>query len=216
MITEFQGQKFTLLPQKALYKHDERVLIIADVHLGKASHFRREGIAIPAHTQGEDYVRLAKLFESVTPARVYFLGDLFHSSLNRDWHQFCNLIAQFPHISFTLVRGNHDVIDSALFEKICVHVTDIIEDEHFVYAHDVPQKSAEGKLTIVGHVHPGVALGGAARQNVTLPCFYLRGQTLILPAFGMLTGLRRMPHTRQSSVFIVLPHEVRELPTARG
>ena len=30
------------------YKHDEKLLVIADIHLGKARHFRKEGISIPA------------------------------------------------------------------------------------------------------------------------------------------------------------------------
>ena len=47
MQLSLNNSEFTLLPEKALYKEDERLLIIADVHLGKASHFRKEGVYMP-------------------------------------------------------------------------------------------------------------------------------------------------------------------------
>jgi metallophosphoesterase superfamily enzyme len=87
------GSELTLLPEKALYKEDERLLVIADVHLGKASHFRKEGISISSGIQAEDFLNLERLFHKLKPAKVYFLGDLFHSSYNHDWRHFCDLVA---------------------------------------------------------------------------------------------------------------------------
>ena len=207
------GHTFTLLPEKALYKPDERLLVIADVHLGKARHFRKEGIAIPADTQADDYRRLAQLFEKMKPEKVYFLGDLFHSSYNHDWHHFCNLVAQYDRISFTLVKGNHDIIDRRHFDEICVAVVDSVETDSLFFTHDVPDYSTEGKLVVAGHVHPGIVITGAGRQHVTLPCFYKDGNILLLPAFGMLTGLYKMPHTQRAEIFIVMPGEVCLLPS---
>lgn len=213
MILETHGHTFNLLPEKALFLPAERLLVIADVHLGKARHFRKEGIAIPANTQADDYRRLAQLFEKVGPAKVYFLGDLFHSSYNHDWHHFCELVAQFPGISFTLVRGNHDIIDRRHFDDICVDVVDSIGMDSLFFTHDVPEFSPVGKLVIAGHVHPGIVITGVGRQYVTLPCFYKDGNILLLPAFGMLTGLYKMPHTQRAEIFIVMPGEVCPLPS---
>src|SRR5438552_19050932 len=98
MTIEINKKQFTLLPEKALYKHDERLLIIADVHLGKASHLRKEGIPFPAHSQISDYNKLTQLLLKTDPLKVYFLGDLFHSTFNRDWHYFTELISSFPQI----------------------------------------------------------------------------------------------------------------------
>lgn len=97
MVININNFEFTLLFEKALYKPDEQLLIIADVHLGKAAHFRKGGISIPAQAQVADYENLKKLFHKVNPKKVYFLGDLFHSSYNNDWNYFCDLIALFPH-----------------------------------------------------------------------------------------------------------------------
>ncbi len=211
MTIDINGTAFTLLPQKALYKPGERLLIIADVHLGKASHFRKEGISIPAHAQMGDYDNLARLFEEINPLKVYFLGDLFHSSFNRDWHFFCDLIAQFPKIEFVLVRGNHDLIDKKLFNELCIEVADTLEDDGFIYSHAPLDDIPAGKMNIYGHIHPGIMLSGRARQHVTLPCFYIVGSEMILPAFGVLTGLYRMELNRQAEVYVVTPGGVRKL-----
>ncbi len=204
MTIELNGSQFILLHQKALYKPDEQLLIIADVHLGKASHFRKAGIAIPAHAQMGDYEKLASLFDEVNPQKVYFLGDLFHSSFNRDWHYFCELIAKYTAIKFILIKGNHDLINKKLFKDICIEVVDTIEDEQFVYSHE-PVEVEEGKLNITGHVHPGITLSGAGRQSVKIPVFYIKDNLMIVPAFGMLTGLYGMERTKQTKIYAILP-----------
>ena len=81
MTIDINGFEFILLYEKALYKPDESLLIIADVHLGKANHFRNSGIPMPANSQMSDYDNLKNLFHKIAPKQVYFLGDLFHSTL---------------------------------------------------------------------------------------------------------------------------------------
>jgi metallophosphoesterase superfamily enzyme len=64
-------------------------------------------------------------------------------------------------------------------------------------------------LNIAGHVHPGFTLFGAGRQSAKLPCFYMHQQTMLLPAFGGLTGLYNMQARPDAQVFLVLSDEVR-------
>lgn len=194
-----------------MYKPDERLLIIADVHLGKANHFRKEGISIPATAQLEDYNRLDALFKTIAPLKVYFLGDLFHSTFNRDWHYFCDLVGAFPAISFTLVRGNHDIIDQRKFGEICVHVTDAIEDDDFIYSHEPVAVVPVPKVNLTGHIHPGIVLSGKAKQHVKLPCFYLTRSLMVLPAFGTLTGLYPIQPESDAHVYAVIPGSVRRV-----
>ena len=211
MKIEINNFPFTLLYEKALYKEDERLLIIADVHLGKATHFRKEGIPIPAEAQSGDYINLERLFNKVAPLKVYFLGDLFHSSYNRDWQYFCDLISLFPAIAFTLIKGNHDIISHKKFREICIEVTDAVEDDSFIYSHDVLERVPEGKVNIVGHLHPGVVLSGLGRQSIKLPCFYITETVVIVPAFGVLTGLYSMDKTTGSQIYAVLPDGIRRI-----
>jgi DNA ligase-associated metallophosphoesterase len=202
---------FTLLHQKALYREADSLLVIADVHLGKASHFRKEGISIPASAQHADYERLNSLFSSVSPRKVIFLGDLFHSRINGDWQNFATIIRQWPDIQFILVRGNHDLINESHFDEMNILVTDTIEDDDCVYTHEPETKLHHHKTNIAGHIHPGVLLTGNAKQSVRLPCFYATEKQLILPAFGALTGLQMMPITKYATIYGVLPASVQQI-----
>jgi DNA ligase-associated metallophosphoesterase len=208
MTIEISNHQFTLLYEKALYKPDERLLVVADVHLGKANHFRKEGISIPAEAQYADYKNLETLFRKTDPLKVYFLGDLFHSSINRDWHYFTELIGKFPQISITLVQGNHDIIDHKLFKSLHISVTPSIEDDEFIYTHEPLKKQHPIKTNIAGHIHPGCVLSAGARQSLKLPCFYKTENMLILPAFGVLTGLYSMPRGEAQVIYVALPDKV--------
>lgn len=205
------GRNFELLPDKALYDPLLKLLIIADVHLGKAAHFRKEGIAIPSAAQEGDYIALQALFQKVSPSKVYFLGDLFHSRFNNDWHSFCSLIRNFPDIQFVLIKGNHDIIDIKRFKDLCIEVVDQIAERNLVFSHEPLKSLPESIINICGHIHPGIVLRGQGRQSLKLPCFYLNGQTFILPAFGVLTGLYPMQQGKNVQAFAVLPDSVKRV-----
>jgi uncharacterized protein len=211
MTIEVNGCVVELLVDKAVYLPHSATLVIADVHLGKARHFRAEGIPFPAAAQHPDYVALGSLFRNRSPKSVVFLGDLFHSRFNADWHLFTQLIEAFPHIAFTLVRGNHDIIDESLFRAVNFRVVDFLEDEFFLYSHDVHPQLPVGKRNLVGHIHPGIALSGLARQRVVLPCFVDTGTVFLLPAFGRLTGLSPVTRSREHNIYAVLPDCVRQV-----
>lgn len=212
MTITLNGKTFELLYEKALYEPEKQLLVIADVHLGKALHFRKQGIAIPAAAQYGDYKALQELFDKIKPNQVYFLGDLFHSAFNNDWHTFCNLINNYKKIKFILVKGNHDLIDTKLFSEMYIAVVDTIEEEEgLIYSHEPLKKIPAGKINICGHIHPGIVLNGAGKQSVKLPCFYLSEQLLILPAFGVLTGLYPMHKRKNVRAFAVLSDSVKRV-----
>ena len=74
-----------LLPQKAIYWHDTQTLIVSDLHLGKASHFRKHGLPIPMESGIDDLQQLGLLLDIYKPQRLLILGDLFHSDYNQEW-----------------------------------------------------------------------------------------------------------------------------------
>lgn len=206
-----KNTSFVLLPQKALYKPDEELLVIADVHLGKAKHFLKSGVNIPASSQQKDYNNLAQLFLNFQPEKVYFLGDLFHSGINTEWMRFENLINAFNEIEFTLIKGNHDVIDPRLYERLNITVVnDYLEDAHFIYSHE-PVKQPGDKLVIAGHVHPSFCLQGKARQHIVLPCYHFSDTHFLLPSFGGLTGSYAIQPSGNDRVFVVYGDTVKEI-----
>ena len=64
------------------------MLLLADLHLGKGAHFRREGIPVPTNMISKDLRKLETLIDLFQPGRVVFLGDLFHSVYNPEWEIF--------------------------------------------------------------------------------------------------------------------------------
>jgi len=193
-----------LLPEKAVFLPHNETLVIADLHLGKASHFRKAGIIIPPEAGlKKDYSRLQRLMQSYNPKRLLFLGDLFHSEENTSWLHFLPFIQQYPQTAFSLIKGNHDILPSSLYAKagLRVYETDLQEDP-IIYSH-APLSDLQGcSLNIAGHIHPGVLLNGLGRQSLRLPCFHYTAQRLILPAFGSLTGLQLLSK-RNARQFVI-------------
>ena len=181
------GEIVFLLPQKALWWPAQKTLIVADVHWGKAGHFRRHGMAIPARATTRSEERLTEIVALTNPKKVVFAGDLFHSEHNEEVAAFAGWAALYPDVELHLVLGNHDILGADFYEK-CRLIThaETLEMPPFVIAHDA--LPAAGTLVIHGHIHPGIKLHGAARQTIAVPCFALDKKRLILPAFGAFTG----------------------------
>lgn len=189
IVFDYNGLKLTILPEKAVWIDSMAVLLIADLHFGKASHFRKSGIPIPEKVHDQDYIQLNNLISIYSPKQVYFLGDLFHSSWNEEWETLVNFLRLYPTSSFNLVVGNHDILPSEKYldPRLKIHPNPIILGS-LLLSHE-PTQPPEGLLTICGHIHPGILLQGRAKQRVRIPCFHYSRNVLILPSFGNFTGL---------------------------
>ncbi len=210
MKVTLQGIPLELLPQRMLYIPDYHMLCLADWHLGKAAHFRKSGIPVPQPNLEKEFQSVKHLVEKRKIRRVLFLGDLFHSSSNNDWKLFDDFIRGLPDVSFTLVKGNHDIIERTGFEQIGVEMVDeIVLDGRILLTHEpLHLKTPPGVLNVAGHIHPGYRLALRARQAVLLPCFHYSCSTLTLPAFGNLTGLHPVGHNEQDEYYCILGDEV--------
>lgn len=207
---QFKNQQFILLPQKALFWVDKKILIVADVHLGKVGHFRKAGIAIPKILEQEDLSTLSDIISEYHPETVLFLGDMFHSEMNEDWQWLVLWRELFPKVKMLLVRGNHDILtDHHYLDAGFALISEIIIGP-FLFTHE-PAKDLKPYYVISGHIHPGVKLYGKGRQNVTLPCYYFGASQAILPAFGRFTGCSIIKHNDIDAVFGILKHKVIKL-----
>lgn len=201
IVFDYKGLKLTLLPEKAVWIGTLNVLLIADLHFGKASHFRKSGIPIPEKVHDQDYLQLKNLISTYSPKEVYFLGDLFHSSWNQEWETLLNFLRLFPTSSFHLVIGNHDILPSEKYRDphLKVHAHSVVL-EALLLSHE-PTPPPESLLTICGHVHPGVLLMGKAKQRVRIPCFHYSENVLTLPSFGNFTGLSLIKGKKNDSIW---------------
>ncbi len=200
-----------LLPQKAIYWRELQTLLVSDIHLGKASHFRKHGLPIPMASGIDDLIQLDALLNTYKPQRLLILGDLFHSDYNQEWEYFGALRKKYADILFQLVRGNHDILRDHHYEKhnIQLHKESLYENG-FVFSHNFVTLKEE-EFSISGHIHPGFELHGKGRQSILLPCFYKKQNTLIMPAFGRLTGLAQMPHADDAEIFVLTEEAVHRI-----
>lgn len=207
-----QNQPIWLLPEKAVFWDNQDMLLIADAHFGKISHFRKSGLAVPAGAMVENAGRMKNLLDRVKPKNCIFLGDLFHSHINNDWHNFQGVVSKFSQVQFTLIRGNHDIIEEKLFADLGFKILDelILDGIHLTH-HPVDNPEL---FNICGHVHPGVKLSSSIHFTEKLPCFFLRPKQLILPSFGSFTGKKAIRPKEGDRVFVVAGEEVVEVGDA--
>ncbi|MEW6369529.1 MAG: ligase-associated DNA damage response endonuclease PdeM [Pseudomonadota bacterium] len=186
---EVAGERLLLLPEKAVYWPAREMLVIADIHFGKAASFRALGVPVPRGTTTENLNALDALVQVHGARRVMFLGDFLHA---RAAHASSTQQAMLawrhtrPDLQLTLVRGNHDrhAGDPAAALGI-----ELVDEPHaagpFAFCHH-PDLETPG-YALAGHVHPAWVL--ATRFDaLRLPCFVVGRRRMILPSFGSFTG----------------------------
>ncbi|MDT8346556.1 MAG: ligase-associated DNA damage response endonuclease PdeM [Flavobacteriaceae bacterium] len=202
----FENQHFELLPEAAVFWKSKQVLIVADLHLGKSAHFRSKGFAIPQHADAADLEKLEKVINNKSARALWFLGDLFHSHKNSEWNTFVNWV-QRQSIPMTLIKGNHDVIATDLFEALGIQVLKRKHEAGISFTHEPEEDN--NTPNIAGHLHPGVAMQEKSLKKHKFSCFYWNNRQLIVPAFGGFTGKHIIkPNRKTDKVFIIANQQV--------
>ncbi len=198
---------FWLSPQRCIFWQEEEALIISDLHFGKTGHFRKNGIAVPANLYKEDLQRLIDQIAYFKPKKIIAVGDLFHSEANKELELFLKWRADFGHIEFLLVRGNHDILEKAWYQQAAITV---IEGFHtigsFGFVHDPAELNTQtmaADFIFSGHLHPGISIKGLGKQSLQFPCYYFTATQCILPAFSKFSGLAMVKAKKNDIVFAV-------------
>ncbi len=204
-------------PLGVLFWEEKSMLLISDVHLGKVSHFRKFGAAVPQKAVQKNFELMDEVIGFFNPKTVVFMGDLFHSSLNKEWHIFEQWTSQVDP-KMILVVGNHDIISPLKYEDLGIEVVSEIQSNGFLLTHH-PEEQA-GFFNFCGHIHPAIRLTGLGRQSVRLKCFFKSNTQMLLPAFGEFTGSFTMLPGKDSEVFAllgdtVLPVNLKEVTKKR-
>ena len=183
------GEDLLLLPEKAVYWPAERMLIVADIHFGKAASFRALGVPVPRGTTSENLAGLDALVAAHGARQVAFLGDFLHA---RAAHASSTQLAMLawrqrnPELKLMLVRGNHDLHAGDPAAALGI---ELVDEPHgigpFAFCHH-PDIDTPG-YALAGHVHP-VYLLATRFDALRLPCFVVGEQGMILPSFGAFTG----------------------------
>jgi len=201
------SDRLRILPGGAALIVPERVLVVADLHLGCEAALEQAGLSLPRVQTAKvwDYVR--GLVDSVSPSRLIVAGDLKHNfsrNLIQEWQdvsQFVRGLCEM--VPVEVVRGNHDNFLLSILRELgtpLVPETDV-DGVRVIHGHggvrsDVP--------TIIGHIHPSVGLRDSVNAGVKDRCFLYNEhvEMLVLPALSIVAGgldVIRQPDSDRSS-----------------
>lgn len=212
-LIDIAGEQLLMLPGKALYWPRTSMLIVADIHFGKAASFRALGVPVPSGTTSANLHALDMLIARYEARHVLFLGDFLHS---RAAHAPATLAAlhgwreRHPELQLTLVRGNHDAHAGDPPAALRIAMADEPHDlGPFAFCHH-PQVESKA-CVLAGHVHPVYRLR-AGWESLLLPCFVASPARLLLPAFGAFTGGYAVTPQPGERLFVTSGEAVLEVP----
>lgn len=185
----FANQEFALTVSGALYWPRESALLVADLHLEKASFFAKHGQMLPPYDSRETLERVAEAIRETGARRVYTLGDNFHDnegSVRLEEYAAGMLSALTRAVDWVWITGNHDPHMEA--RRGGTIAEELVIDD-MVLRHEA--QSGETRNELSGHYHPKLKVH-IRQRHISRPCAVI-GQSaaacrMILPAFGTLTG----------------------------
>jgi DNA ligase-associated metallophosphoesterase len=181
----FAGETFHATRDGALFWPAQNALLVADLHLEKASWFARLGQFLPPYDSHATLSGLAGEVERTGATRLYCLGDSFHDRFGCERlpaNARALLEGLTSRLDWTWIVGNHD---PGFADHCGGRLVDEIAVAGIVLRHEADR--ADPRPEMSGHYHPKLRLHLKGR-NVSRRCFVLSATKLILPAFGALTG----------------------------
>lgn len=212
VIIIIRDQHIRLLPKRAAFWQEQSTLIVSDLHLGKATAFRKSGIAIPEGAMESDLYSLKQLIQDTQAKRCIVVGDLIHSSLGitesvkalfRDWLESLSC-------EIDLVVGNHDrsLVKSLPKEwNLSMHIQKLLIPP-FCFCHIPTLK--EGYFVWSGHIHPEIVLKSGV-DRVKLRCFQVFEEQAILPAFSSFVGGSYVKKNEINRIFAIANDSIIEI-----
>ena len=218
MEIEIGNTSLQLIPERALWIPSKKTLIVGDLHFGKVNHFRRAGLPVPLAANIRNAEKLIDLINVWKPDRTIFLGDLFHSVYNDDWEVVGQIVNHFPGCSFELIRGNHDILSEQQYIRYGIRIHEEVKLHNLLFTHEPMEEGdiPDGIINVSGHIHPAARLVGKGRQTLTFPCFWRSARKLVLPAFGVLTGLYVVRPGEKDLIYIIVDDKIMELRSAEN
>lgn len=181
----FAGTDFEAAGEAALFWPEHRALLVADLHLEKASSYAATGQMLPPYDSRATLSELAGLVSRFGATAVWCLGDNFHDDggEGRLETAAADLLRSLTAaLDWRWIVGNHDPGIGAnwggtVFDEMII--------DGIILRHEA--MPAEARPEMSGHFHPKLRQQLRGRM-VSRRCFVRSKTKLILPAFGALTG----------------------------
>lgn len=181
----FANHDFQIAAPAALFWPQQKALLVADLHLEKASFYARQGQMLPPYDSRATLDELSELITKTNAETVFCLGDNYHDDggearLETDAATLLRMLTEKT--NWIWISGNHDRGVSGLWggmvkQQWCEH--------GLTLRHEASRCPMLPEIS--GHYHPKIRVPARGR-HISRRCF-VRGQKhLIMPAFGSLTG----------------------------
>jgi uncharacterized protein len=179
------GETFVGDSSGCLFWPAESCLVVADMHLEKASAYARRGQMLPPYETGATLRLLAERIAYWNPQKVVALGDSFHDGCGferlsvSDRTLISSLVAKR---NWTWISGNHDPGPPG---EINGQAADTVFAAGITFRHE-PLRGTKA-IEIAGHLHPQARIVRRCK-SVRRRCFVTDGRRIVLPSFGAMTG----------------------------
>ena len=185
------GQDLVFDSRRATWFAKERVLAVADLHLGYAWAHRLSGQLMPIPPTNDTLARLAELQRDYDPREIAVLGDIVHRAMAlpvlaeevRDLFE-----ALSPRSQLTFIAGNHDRNLQTVLKEWMLPIELVnsrkIGDYLLVHGDGAPPKRNAKCRVVMGHEHPAVSIGDGVTTSQKCACFLVSESLIVLPAFS--------------------------------
>ncbi len=187
----------------ALYLEKEKILVIADTHIGFEEALNKQGILVPRHQINELTSRLEKIFLNLKKdkkkiKKIIINGDIkneFGTISRQEWNDTLALLDfLIKHCKkIILIKGNHDTILSPIAKKRDISIVDSfsIRDILIIHGNKIPKKIEKNiKKIIIAHEHPAIGLKKGPRTEL-YKCFlkgkYKNKTLIVMPSFNFVS-----------------------------
>ena len=185
----FAGEEWLLSADRALFRPRDGALLVADLHLEKASFYARYGQMLPPYDSRATLERVALAIRATGARRVFCLGDNFHDNdgpARLEPHAAGMLAALTRAVEWVWITGNHDAKAEAVPNGHGLgDMIDEIEIGGVILRHRAQRGETRPELS--GHWHPKLTVVQRGRR-IARACLVASESRMILPAFGALTG----------------------------
>jgi putative SbcD/Mre11-related phosphoesterase len=186
--------------RRAAWFPRERVLAVADLHLGYAWAHRLSGQLMPITPTNDTLARLQELQRDYEPREIIVLGDIVHRAmalavLEEEIRGLFNALS--PRSQLVFLAGNHDrnlqkMLDQWLLPIRLVPSREVgghllVHGDASISSTDASGKSPEerrGVRIMMGHEHPAISIGDGVTTSEKCPCFLVSENVIVLPAFS--------------------------------
>lgn len=181
----FGGEAFCVAGDAALNWLDQKALLVADLHLEKASAYAQAGQLLPPYDSLSTLHDLSRLANDCGAQAIICLGDNFHDMggerrLGGDAADLLRDLTQ--KFDWTWITGNHD---PQLSGRWGGHSIVEYRAAGIILRHEADPTDTQPEIS--GHFHPKYR-AFMRRRLVSRRCFVQTPTKIIMPAFGALTG----------------------------